>query len=185
MMKIIGGALTLFFLMAVMLTSCSSPASPPTISPTDMMETSMAMVRTEVVETLTAAPTSTPPFLPSTPSAIPPTETPYFPTPFDRHDPEAVLRAYFDAWNRNDWVARESLRPVSNVRVVPEQVDWIRVLEIETISSSPTEYVYSVVFEIQVKGQGISMHNGRYAWKYYLTWDPNRDTWYISNYGGG
>jgi hypothetical protein len=185
MMKIIGGAFALPFLMIVMLTSCSSPTSPAAINSTDVMETSMAMVGKEVVETLTAAPTSPPAFLPSTPSPIPPTQTPYFPTPFDRHDPAAVLRAYFDAWNRNDWVARESLRPVSKVRVVPEQVDWIRILEVESISSSPTEYVYRVVFEIQVTGQGISMHSGRYGWKYYLTWDPNRDTWYISNYGGG
>jgi hypothetical protein len=147
-----------------------------------MMETSLAFAETEFVATLTAAPTSTSTFSPATPSPIPSTQTPYFPTPFDRHDPEAVLRAYFDAWDRQDWVAKDSLEYQKRV---PEPVDFVRVLEIQNISSSSTEYVFEVRFEIQVKAQGGSMHSGEYLWRYFLSWDPSRDTWYISNYGGG
>jgi hypothetical protein len=145
------------------------------------METSMALVKTEIVGTLTAAPTSTPSFSPATPSPIPPTPTVVFPIPLDRRDPEAVLRAYFEAWDRNDWVIQNALtygRPTA-----PEPVEWLDVLEIKHISSSPTECEFSVWFEIQVKGQGVSMHSAKYFWRYHLIWDPNHDSWYIVGWG--
>ncbi len=176
-MKIIKAIITLC--LTIVLAACNSLTSTPAINPTDVMETSMAMVKTEIVATLTAAPTNTPTFSPLAPSPIPPTQTAYFPTPFDRHDPEAVLQAYFDAWDRQDWVAMASLERER----APEPVGFVRILEIKQISSSPTESVYSVRFEIQVKVQGGSMHSGEYLWTYYLTWDPNRDTWHITNYG--
>jgi hypothetical protein len=58
-MKIILKAITLLFLSAVMFMSCNSFTSPPVISPTDVMETSRSMVKTEIVATLTASPTNT------------------------------------------------------------------------------------------------------------------------------
>ena len=68
----------------------------------------------------------------------------------------------------------------------PEPVDSIRLLEIRLISSpSSDERTYRVVFEIKVKGQGVSMQSGRYDWTYYLTWDSTRNSWLITNYGAG
>jgi hypothetical protein len=182
-MKILHKAIALLFLLLVLLTSCNTSTPQPVIRATDVMETSMAIVKTEFVGTLTAAPTSTPTFSLATPSPIPPTPTLVFPVPFDRHDPEAVLRAYFDAWHRNDWLIKDALtygRPTA-----PEPVEWLQVLEIKNISSSPTESTYSVWFEIKVKGQGVSMHSGKNLWKYFLIWDPNHDSWYIAGHGGG
>ena len=173
--------LLIAFLVATVFTSCSGRTASPTLSPTDVMETSMAFVKTEIVETLTAASTSTPTFSLPTPSPIPATQIPYFSTPLDRHNPEAVLRAYFDAWDRQDWTAKDSLE--SHQRA-PEPVGFVNILEIKKISSSPTECIYKVRFDIEVKVQGGSMHSGQYLWTYYLTWDPNRDTWYIRDYGG-
>ena len=166
-----------------MLTSCDGFKSTPTISSTDVMETAMSTVKTAVVETQIAAPTITPSpqlLILLMPTPIPPTQTPYFPVPFDSHDPEAVLRTYFDAWNRNDSNACQSLGGRCG-----EPVEFVHILEIKLTSSSQTECVYSILFDIKVKGQGGSMHNGHYLWNYYLTWDTNRDTWYISNYGFG
>jgi hypothetical protein len=170
-MKMISKTISLLFLVTLTLASCGGFTSPPAGSPTDKTETA-------AVETQAAIPTVTP--TPITPTSIPPTQTPFFSIPFDRHDPEAVLRAYFDAWNRNDWTAKNSLLGQERA---PEPVDSVRVIEIELISSSPTEFVYRVQFELRVKGEGVSMHSGKYGWKYYLTWDANRDSWLITNYG--
>ena len=150
------------------------------------METSMSFVKTEIVETLTAIPTSTAspqPPTPVTPTLIPPTPTVIFPVSLDRHDPEAVLRAYFDAWTRNDWVIKNAL--TFGQAITPEPVDSLEILEFKSISSSPTEYVYSVWFEIQVKGQGISLHSGKYFRKYHLIWVPDHDSWYVTGYTQG
>jgi hypothetical protein len=183
-MKTITKVIALLFLSVAILIACDSPTPQPTINPTDVSGTAIAIFKTEIAETLTAAPTSTPTFLWPTPSSIPPTQTPYFPTPFDRHDPEAVLQAFFDAWNRNDWVARESLRPSSNIpKTYDEPVKYVRIVEMTNTSSSPTEYVYKVRFEIDMNCTGCSMHDGTYGWYFYFKWDPNRDAWYISKYG--
>lgn len=72
-MKIILKAITLLFLSAVMFMSCNSFTSPPVISPTDVMETSRSMVKTEIVATLTASPTNT-----ATPSPLPTFALPTF-----------------------------------------------------------------------------------------------------------
>ena len=58
-MKFINEAITLLFLVVVMLTSCSSFTSAPTVSPTDVMETAMSTVKTAVVETQAAIPPAT------------------------------------------------------------------------------------------------------------------------------
>ena len=67
--------ISLLCLLSALLGSCKSRVSPPPISPTDVMETSKAFVKTEIVMTLTAAPTSTPSPLPTFVLA-PPTVTP-------------------------------------------------------------------------------------------------------------
>jgi hypothetical protein len=104
----------------------------------------------------------------------------------DHHDPGSVLRAYFDAWERSDWSVQASLMDKKYAQMVPEPVDSIRILEIQPIlSSSLTERTYHVIFEIKVKGQGVSMQSGWYDWSYYLTWDAQRSSWLITNYGAG
>ena len=104
----------------------------------------------------------------------------------DRHNPESVLQAYFDAWKRGDWSDQASLMDEKYAQMVPEPGDSIRIIEIQPIvDSSSTERTYHVIFEIKVKGQGVSMQSGRYDWSYYLTWDAKRGSWLITNYGAG
>jgi hypothetical protein len=104
----------------------------------------------------------------------------------DRRDPESVLRAYFDAWERSDWSAQASLMDDKYSQMAPEPVDSIRLLDIQSIpDASSTERTYRVIFEIKVKGRGVSMRSGRYDWQYYLSWDAQRDSWLITNYGAG
>jgi hypothetical protein len=186
--KIISKTIIPLFLVAVMLASCNGSILTPTISPTDVMETAMSTVTATVVETQVAIPTTTSspqPPTPIPPTPVSPTQTPFFPVSVDRHDPESVLRAYFDAWGRSDWSTQQSLMDELYADMSPEPVDSIRILEIQRVSSSPTECVYSVLFDIQVKGQGVSMHSGQVRWNYYLTWYADRDSWLISNYGYG
>ena len=101
----------------------------------------------------------------------------------DRHDPEAVLRAYFEAWGRGDWATEASFMDEKYAGMVPEPVDSIRILEIYALNISPTWRAYQVTFEIKVKGEGVSMQSGQYNWNYYLSWDAQRGSWLISNYG--
>jgi hypothetical protein len=104
----------------------------------------------------------------------------------DLRDPESVLRAYFDAWQRSDWSGQASHMDRKYAHMEPEPVDSIRLLEIQPIlNSSLTERTYRVIFEIKVKGQGVSMQSGRGDWQYYLTWEAKRGSWLITNYGAG
>ena len=104
----------------------------------------------------------------------------------DRHNPESVLRAYFDAWERSDWADQVSFMDEKYAQMVPEPVDSIRIIEIQSIAnSSSTDRTYHVAFEIKVKGQEVSMQSGRYDWSYYLIWDAKRGSWLITNYGAG
>ena len=65
-------------------------------------------------------------------------------------------------------------------------VDSIRIIAIQPLADpSSTERTYRVIFEIKVKGQGVSMQSGRCDWNYYLTWDAKRGSWLITNYGAG
>ena len=105
---------------------------------------------------------------------------------FDSTDPESVLRAYFKAWEKSDWALQTSLMDAKYAQMTPEPVDSIRILEIKAIpSSSSSERTYQVVFEIRVKGKGVSMQTGKYNWTYYLSWDEKRNSWLITNYGAG
>lgn len=163
----------LLFLVTLTLASCGGYTSLPAVSPTDKTETA--------VEIQATIPTVTPTLI--TPTSIPPTPTPFFSVPFDRHDPESVIRAFFDAWERKDANALASILMYKRGDTVFEPTDSIKIQEIKLVSSSPTERVYKVIFEVKIKGEGITMHSGKYGWKYYLTWDANRDSWLITNYG--
>ena len=134
-MKILNTAIALLFLLLVLLTSCNSSTPQPVLRATDMMETSMAMVKTEIVGTLTAGPTSTPTFSPAIPSHIPPTQTPAY----DRHDPEAVVRAWFEAWERKDGNMMDLLYGTNTYGHYGfEATSSIKLLEIQLVSS-PSE----------------------------------------------
>jgi len=103
----------------------------------------------------------------------------------NRHDPAAMLQAYFDAWERNDWTTQASLLDKKYRNMVPEPVESLNIIEIQTISSQPIEKVYVVTFEIQVKEQGVVLHSGQYEWTFYIAWDSSRVEWVITNYGEG
>ncbi len=104
----------------------------------------------------------------------------------DRHNPESVLRAYFDAWARSDWVFQASLMDEKYGMMQNEPVDSIRIVELQSIPDVlKEERAYCVVFNIQVKGDGVSMQSGQTTWIYYLTWEPKRNSWIITNYGAG
>ncbi len=103
----------------------------------------------------------------------------------NRHDPNAVLQAYFDAWEHNDWTTQASLLDKKYSHMVPEPVKSLTLLETQIISNQLLEKVYVVTFEIQVKGQGVVLHSGQYKWTFYISWDVSRDEWVITNYGEG
>ena len=113
----------------------------------------------------------------------------------DRQKPEAVLRAYFNAWNRNDLLLQKSFMTTNYVGLAREPVDSVRVLSIRLLdaktsrlwsSGSPdATRAYIVVFDYKPTGRGFSMDGGRYTWTYTLTWDASRNSWLISNYGAG
>jgi hypothetical protein len=85
-MKIIKATIPLFLIVVV--ASCSSFISTPAINPTEVMETSMSVIKTEIVGTLTAVPTGTwfPP---------PPTPT-YFSAPTSDLTPAPDQQVYTD-----------------------------------------------------------------------------------------
>ena len=177
-MKTITRAITPLFLVALILTSCNSFAMPPAISPT-----AVSTVKAIVVETQAAIPTTT--SSPQPPTPIPPLPTPVFSFQVDRHDPESVIRAYFDAWERYDGSAMAALIGQSNIQIAfHERIDSILVLEIKLISSpSQTERIYSVTFDIQQ--EGANSLNGQVEWTFTMMWDSNRDSWFIANHGVG
>jgi hypothetical protein len=97
-----------------------------------------------------------------------------------------VLRAYFYAWNLNDWSLQASMMDDRYARMLPEPVESIRILELKLIpdSTSP-DRTYQVSFEIKVKGRGVSMGSGQYDWTYTLSWNAKHGSWLITNYGAG
>jgi hypothetical protein len=103
-----------------------------------------------------------------------------------RNDPEAVLRAYFDAWRRNDWATLESLNLQHYPNTIYAPAASLRLLSVERVpGGSSSRVVYAVSFEFTPKGDVVSMADGRYDWTYELTWDAARHSWLISNHGGG
>ena len=104
----------------------------------------------------------------------------------DRADPEAVLRAYFDAWKNGDWSTQASLMDAKYGHMANEPLAALHIVQLQLFSSpSSTVRTYLVIFEIVVKGKGVSMQNGRYVWTYELTYDGKKGSWIITNYGAG
>ena len=178
-MKLLNNAIALLFLLPVLLASCNTPMPQPGIRATDVMETSMAMIRTEIVATLTAAPTSTPTFSPATPSPIPPTQTPTY----NRHDPEAVVRAWFDAWEQHDGNMVDLLYGTNTYGNYGfDSISSIKILEIQLVSSpSAAERVYRVRYDVQYTDP--SKASGETQLMFHLTWRVERDAWIITNHG--
>ncbi len=180
-MKIIGKTMFGMILVAAMLTSCNGFVATSVMIPTEIIET----VQPTFTETPLVIPTSTLTatlFPPASP--FPPTQVPSFTFPVDRHDPESVIRAYFDALLRSDSSALASvLSSKFGQNFIFEPAESIEILEIELISDlSPTERVYSVLYDVQWQNREDTNPT---RWKFHLTWDANRDSWIITNYGAG
>jgi hypothetical protein len=104
----------------------------------------------------------------------------------DRHNPEAVLRSYFAAWNRNDYPCQKTLMTANYTEVATEPIKSVELISITPLdNASGTKREYAVSFDIKFDGKGYSMQSGRYQWTYTLSWDATRDSWLISNYGAG
>jgi hypothetical protein len=104
----------------------------------------------------------------------------------DRNIPESVLRAYFIAWERGEWDVQLSMMDGKYQGMAPEPANTIKIVSIDPIASyTKDDCNYRVIFDIEVAGQGVSMHTGRYDWNYYLRWNENRKSWLIINYGVG
>jgi hypothetical protein len=178
-MKIFNKAIALLLLHFVFLTACNRATPQPVIRATDLMETSMAMVKTEIVGTLTAAPTRTPTFSPAISTPFPPTQAPSY----DRHDPEAVVRAWFEAWKRHDGNMVDLLYGTNTYGNYGfEAVSSITILEIQLLENpSEAQRIYRVWYNVQYSDP--NKEGGKTQIKFYLTWDVNRDAWIITNHG--
>ena len=184
-MKIIVNTITHLILVAGTLTSCNGSVSTSALTPTEGMVTANLTAKPTFTETVLAIPTATiTAWSFPTPSPFPPTPVPFFTFPVDRHDPESVIRAYFDAWERSDSSAMASvLSSKFGQNFMFEPLESMELLEIELISDpSPTEQVFSVLYDAQWKDQP---DNNPIRWSFHLMWDANRDSWIITNYGAG
>ena len=115
----------------------------------------------------------------------------------NRREPGPVLRAYFAAWNRNDTAAQKSFmtaqyahanwypEPVESVTVVSTKLLDEKTARLWSTVTPESRRVYLVVFDYNPRGRGFSMERGRYTWTYVLTWNAQRRSWLISNYGAG
>jgi hypothetical protein len=181
--KIIAKAIFCLFLVVGILTSCNGSVSKPVGNPTDVIATIIVTVKPTSTETSLATPTTTLNAMPL-PTPFPPTQIPFFTFAVDRHDPESVIRAYFDAWERSDSSAMASvLSSKFGQNFMFEPLESMEILEIElTSDSSPTERIYSVLYDAQWKDQP---DTNPIRWRFRLTWDANRDSWIIIGYGSG
>ena len=108
------------------------------------------------------------------------------PPAVDRHDPGAVLRAYFAAWANNDLKLQTSYMTANYTNLIFEPVESLRVLTIKPRdTSSPGVRIYDVSFEIKDAGPGQSIPSGQHTWTYTLIWNKERDSLLISNYVAG
>jgi hypothetical protein len=104
----------------------------------------------------------------------------------ERKNPEIVLRAYFDAWERGEWQIQQSMMDEKYLGMAPESVENITIISINPIASYTKEdHNYRVILNIEVVGQGVSMQTGKYDWNYYLRWNDKRNSWLIITYGVG
>lgn len=118
------------------------------------------------------------------PSSLTP-PTPSTSLSLDLQDPESVLRAYFAAWQRGDWDLQASFMDAEYADMQPEPVESLRIASLHKLQQSASRCLFEVTFDIIVKGQGVSMSNGRYRWSYELTRSVGEESWLITNYGAG
>jgi len=137
---------------------------------------------TQTVLTIPTATLTPTPF--STATFYPTLEVAFFTFPVDRHDPESVIRAYFDAWERSDSLALASVLSSKYGRsFMFEPMDSLEILEIKLLSDlSSTERIYSVLYDVQWTNREDTNPT---RWSFHLTWDATRDSWIITNYGAG
>ena len=103
----------------------------------------------------------------------------------DRHDPEAVLRAYFSAWEKGKLEEVRLYMSAMFSNMVPEPAKSLQTVDLKQLESSSSHCVYAVTFDFVPFGTPVSMESGRYTWTYDLNWDSQRQSWIITNYGGG
>jgi hypothetical protein len=177
--KLIDNPFVRLILAAGLLTSCNGPASESAEASTEVMVTASLTVQPTLTATALEKPVVR---LPASP--FPPTPIPFFTFPVDRHDPESVIRAYFDAWERSDSLAMASvLSSKFGQNFIFEPLDSMEVLNIELISDpSATERIYSVLYDAQWKDQP---ETNPTRWRFRLNWDPKRESWIIIGYGSG
>jgi hypothetical protein len=68
---------------------------------------------------------------------------------------------------------------------VPEPLKSLRIVSLKTRGKNSNVQHFDVVFEIAVEGDGVSMQDGSYPWSYELTWNADKQSWLITNYGAG
>jgi hypothetical protein len=107
------------------------------------------------------------------------------PASVDRRDPEAVLRAYFSAWQRGAWDEEASYMSETFSHMEPEPAKSLQVDDVRLLESSASHRLFDVTFDFTPAGDPISMDAGQYGWTYDLNWDAGRQSWIITNYGAG
>jgi cell division protein FtsX len=103
----------------------------------------------------------------------------------DRHDPEAVLRACFSAWQKGKWEEEALYMSSTFSNMVPEPAKSLQIVDLKRLERSSSHCLYSVSFDFAPFGDPVSMEAGRYNWTYELNWDSQRESWIITNYGEG
>jgi hypothetical protein len=75
--------------------------------------------------------------------------------------------------------------PVESVKLVSTKLLDEKTARSWSTGSPDSTRVYLVVFDYNPRGRGFSMERGRYTWTYVLTWNPQSQSWLISDYGAG
>ena len=167
-------------ILANILSGCSTTDTPILPTSTPLSTSTSISITASSEATITITP-------------VPHTETPQ-PTPFfsftiDRHDPESMIRAWFDALVRQDSIAMASVDGwrYSEKYGFTYPIESVRILKITLISDAvPNQRDYRVLFDVQIKkGQdGHDLPSGVYEWAFTVTWDANRDSWLVRYTGG-
>ncbi|MEK6750742.1 MAG: hypothetical protein AABZ00_00640 [Chloroflexota bacterium] len=165
------------------LSGCNTTVPPvlPTSTPLSTSTSISITVTASSEATITVTPV---PYYTETPRP-----TPFFSFTVDRHDPESMIRAYFDALVRQDSIAMASVDGwgYSQKHSFTYPIESVRILKITLISDAvPNQRDYRVLFDVQIKeGQdGLDLPSGVYQWAFTLTWDANRDSWLVRYTGG-
>ena len=58
-----------------------------------------------------------------------------------------------------------------------EPLESLRIVSLELRDQTATRCTFDVVFDVKVKGDGLSMTDGSYPWSYELTWNADQSSW--------